>query len=394
MARISKYERTSSNDIGYRGPLSYRHMMIFGWLCISMMILGKLTSLGIKIDPNQPQFVLTIDRVCNTLGNFSLPFFLLANFAIILDKKKTYKQQLIKFGGLSLLIVVLFIIVKEYYLVGFITSVIQDRAEANRIVQDMIHDAAVNGSLIFNLFIDLFMCTLFMFFLEYVPKKSFQGKMIRVFRAMAVIPVLYELGALVLRVSMVFGKIKPPYFVFPFLTTKPFFSFILFVILALHIKFEDYRFRKRGKSPEELEAFLQTNDHSLRFSVFTSIMILVTGLLDLIAAIFGTTFVGYMDVGFNFNANLSEEALDKAMTIVEAWKIGSHFPMIFLIPIVLLFSYTRRHKSDKPDTLIPVIGIALALFVGFQGLYMGITMNMPIIINNLLSMAQELINAQ
>jgi hypothetical protein len=82
------------------------------------------------------------------------------------------------------------------------------------------------------------------------------------------------------------------------------------------------------------------------------------------------------------------------MTIVEAWKIGSHFPMIFLIPIVLLFSYTRRHKSDKPDTLIPVIGIALALFVGFQGLYMGITMNMPIIINNLLSMAQELINAQ
>lgn len=41
-----------------------------------------------------------------------------------------------------------------------------------------------------NLFIDLFMCTLFMFFLDYVPEKHFQGKKLRIFRAMALIPVI------------------------------------------------------------------------------------------------------------------------------------------------------------------------------------------------------------
>jgi hypothetical protein len=391
MARISKYDRTSENDIRYKGPLSYRHLMIFGWACICLMILGRITTLGVKINPNQPQWYLVLDKICNTLGGFSLPLFLLANFAIILDKKKTYKQQLIKFGGLSLLIVVLFVIVKEFYLVGFVNAFLENRAESNELILELLNEAAVNGSLIFNLFIDLFLCTLFMFFLEYTPKKSFQGK-IGLFRALAVLPVLYEVGALVLRMAMVFGKLKPPYIVYPLLTTKPFFSFILFVILALHIKWEDRRFRKRGKTPEELDAFFQTNDHSLRFSIFTSIMILVTGALDLIAAVFGMGFVGYMNVGFNFNVELSDEVLDKAAVMVQAWKIGLHFPMVCLIPIVLLFSYTRNHKNSTPDKFIPIIGILAAVFFAFQGLAILLITNVVNIVNDLLPMLEQMVN--
>ena len=93
--KISKYERTAENDIKYRGPLSYRHLLIIGWICISFKVLDILIDIGVRLDPNQPGWVLNLWKVAGALGAFALPMFLIANFAIILDKKLTYKQQLI-----------------------------------------------------------------------------------------------------------------------------------------------------------------------------------------------------------------------------------------------------------------------------------------------------------
>ena len=397
-SRISKYERTTANDISYRGPLSYRHLLVIGWICISFKVLDLLISLGIKIDPNQPQWMLTLGKVAGFLGAFALPMFLIANFAIILDKKKTYKQQLIKFGGLSLGVILVFIIVKEHYAVGLVTAVIGNRADAGRLVDEAIYQWAMTGSLIFNLFIDLFMCTLFMFFLEYEPQTRFQGKKLRLFRAMALLPVLYEAGALALRITVVMTDFKPPYIVYPFLTTKPFMSFVLFIILALHIRFDESRFKKRDKSPEDFEEYTRTNDHSLRFSIFTSVMILVTGAIDFIVYVLCTVYLTYVAAGINPDtAVLTQEAektldevLPLAMKVVGAWRFGEHYMMILLIPVILLFSYTRNHKNMKADTFIPIGGVVLALLVAIEGTYQGIVMNLPILINNIVQMAQQL----
>ena len=137
--KISKYERTAENDIKYRGPLSYRHLLIIGWICISFKVLDILIDIGVRLDPNQPGWVLNLWKVAGILGAFALPMFLIANFAIILDKKLTYKQQLIKFGGLSLGVVLLFIIIKEHYVVGLVTAVVGNRADANAMVNDFIY---------------------------------------------------------------------------------------------------------------------------------------------------------------------------------------------------------------------------------------------------------------
>ena len=265
MKRISKYERTSANDIKYRGPLSYRHLLIVGWLCISFKVVAVLTSIVLSLDPGQPEWFHILHNVADIIGYFALPLFLLANFAVILDKKKTYKQQLMTFGGLSLVIVIVFVILKEHNMVDLFTAILGNRDDANRAVTDILYTLAIAGEMIFNLFIDLFLCTLFMFFLEYVPKKHFQGKKLRIFRALAVLPVLYEIIALVIRVRLVLVDEKPPYIIYPLLTTKPFMSFILFIILALHIKIERVRFLKKGKTEAEFEAYTQTNAHSLRF---------------------------------------------------------------------------------------------------------------------------------
>lgn len=397
MSRISKYEITAANDIRYRGPLSYQHLLILGWLCISCKVLGVLTSIGINLDPNQPGWMYTLHTVTDTMGYFALPLFLIANFAIILDKKRTYKQQLIKFGGLSVGVFLVFVILKEHNLLGVYTAAMGDRDAANKVITDALFNSAISGSLIFNLFIDLFLCTLFMFFLEYVPEKHFQGKKLRLFRLMALIPLLYEIGALALRVNFVLSNEKPPYIVYPLLTTKPFMSFILFIFLALHIKLEKMRFIKKGKTEAEFEEYTQTNDHSLRFSVFTSVMILITGVLDFLLYVYSTVVLSYLGAGIDMSAEYTTEVETRLLDIVPlaekfvaAWRIGTHWPMVLLIPVVLLFSYTRMSKKPKLDTFIPIGGVALAILVGIEGVHQGICMNLPILVNKIAEMAQSL----
>ncbi len=398
MKRISKYERTSANDIKYRGPLSYRHLLIVGWLCISFKVVAVLTSIVLSLDPGQPEWFHILHNVADTIGYFALPLFLLANFAVILDKKKTYKQQLMTFGGLSLVIVIVFVILKEHNMGDLFTAILGNRDDANRVVTDILYTLAIAGEMIFNLFIDLFLCTLFMFFLEYVPKKHFQGKKLRIFRALAVLPVLYEIIALVIRVRLVLVDEKPPYIIYPLLTTKPFMSFILFIILALHIKIERVRFLKKGKTEAEFEAYTQTNAHSLRFSVFTSIMILITGVIDFLLYVYSSVVLSFLAAGVDWNAaeltaeaeRKLEEVLPLASEVVGVWRIGTHWPMIFLIPIILLFSYTRRCKNDKIDKFIPVGGVALAVLVGLEGMHQGIVMNLAILARKIAELAQAL----
>lgn len=392
--KISIYDRNASNDIRYRGPLSYRHLQIMGWFGISFLVLHSLIELGIMIDPNQPKWVLSLNAVASVVSEFALPLFLFANFAILLDRKKTFKAQLLKFGGLSLLVVILFLLVTEHYILEVGTAIAGDKAGVQAQIDGYFLSRIRTGSLSFNLFVDMFLCTLLLFFLEYTPRKVFTGKKRYLFRMFALIPVVYEAGSLVIRILAYYGMISPPLIVYPLLTTKPPMSFVLFVILVLFIKIREFRFRKRGKTKQEYMEFTKTRLNSLQFSVFSSIMILVTGVIDLILLIGFSAFdivVKNMDHPEQVK-NASEQALEEMSMVsargVTGWGIGLHSTMIFIIPIILLFSYTRNHKNPKADIAIPIGGILLAVFVGIEGLHQGILMNIPIIMN----MIQESLN--
>ena len=392
--KISIYDRNASNDIRYRGPLSYRHLQIMGWFGISFLVLHSLIELGIMIDPNQPKWVLSLNAAAGVVSEFALPLFLFANFAILLDRKKTFKAQLLKFGGLSLLVVILFLLVTEHYILEVGTAIAGDKAGVQAQIDGYFLSRIRTGSLSFNFFVDMFLCTLLVFFLEYTPRKVFTGKKRYLFRMFALIPVVYEAGSLVIRILAYYGMISPPLIVYPLLTTKPPMSFVLFVILVLFIKIREFRFRKRGKTKQEYMEFTKTRLNSLQFSVFSSIMILVTGVIDLILLIGFSAFdivVKNMD-HLEQVENASEQALEEMSMVsargVAGWGIGLHSSMIFIIPIILLFSYTRNHKNPKADIAIPIGGILLAVFVGIEGLHQGILMNIPIIMN----MIQESLN--
>ena len=92
-SRIKIYDRNETNDIRYRGPLSYRHLQIMGWIAVSFLVLNRLIDFGITIDPNQPGWVLSLNSAVSVLSQFTLPLFLFANFAILLDGKKPFRYN-------------------------------------------------------------------------------------------------------------------------------------------------------------------------------------------------------------------------------------------------------------------------------------------------------------
>ena len=383
--KISIFDRTAEDDIRYRGPMSYRHLQILAWICIAFKILFILTNLSLRINPSQPQWLYALRDTFDNIGEFSLPLFLFANFAIILDEKKSYCQQLVKFAGLSLMIVLLYEVILHRYVAGLFTAVTNDRSVAMSLIDEGVYSLASGGGLAFNIFIDMFLCTLLMFFMNYVPTRFFTGKRLVLFRLMALLPILYEVASLGVRLAVCLGKLRPPVFVYPFLTTKPAMSFVLFILLVLFVKLRWVRFRRRGKSREAYQAFQRTNVNSLHFSIYASIMILITGLLDLALHIFLSALLAVLGKGAAEAGAVTKEMILQSGKIASALGFGNHFLMILIIPIILLFSYTRTHKDQMGDILIPVFGVALAVIVTIEGLYQCLLLQIPSLMNQLSS---------
>lgn len=441
--RIPNLDRTAENDIRYRGPLSYRHLLIMGWIGIVFTIIKIWTSIGISRIVLLPEWVFRLNDIAGFLGDFSVPLLLLTNYCIILDEKNTYKQLLIKYTALTLVVVALYMLLFGRYLSGIMNLFIEDSKTTNTILSDFIREGTRTGGLVFNLFIDLLLCTLFMFFLNYVPKNGFFSKHVLAFRYLALLPVLYELGSLAVRMLSARGVLTPSFYVYPLLTTKAPMSFVMFMALALYIKVREYRFLKKGKTLNQYKDFLKTNANSLQFSIYASIILIVTCLIDLLLLLlfvttisvssisrilpvtstvvrtvteetsFEDTSQGYAlidDEDLSDNENPDEVMPDDESTVADteedteadrlikttdavikdagdmtyAWGFGKHIQLIVLLPFLLLLSYTRVYKEQKIDALIPRAGVVLSILVFFEGMYQFILLSVPSFLNSIM----------
>ena len=52
---------------------------------------------------------------------------------------------------------------------------------------------------------------------------------------------------------------------------------------------------------------------------------------------------------------------------VLSWGFGQTTPLLFIIPLVLLFDYKKTYDDSMIDVIIPLGGIALLAFVYFEG---------------------------
>ena len=410
--RVKIHETTHENDIRYLGPLTYQHFKLFGWLCIVVSQIAVIVRMGGRIDAGFAGSSALWLKVLDNAADLALPFLLIANFAQILRAEDGYKRPLIVNGAATLGICGLYYLLFYRYMVGNVARLLEDPSEALPLVQSAISAASPYGFIAFNLFLDLFLCTLTMIFLNYRPRRVFTGKWCILFRLLALLPVAYEVGCMLLKVRAVRGQVAIPAWAYPLLTMKPPMTFVLFVALALFVKTREMRFRRHGKTHEEYRAFLKTRRNSWNFSVFLAVMLVVVSVIDF-AVVLGFSLDSTAN---SINAVLEKSAqeqasanaqavpegveamppvdgqalsegdaakaeapkaalreeqisafLDSGMRKAEAVGFGGSINLILLAPLVLLFSYTRKPKYGTLDIAIPVAGMALIVLVYLEG---------------------------
>ena len=286
--RVKLYEVTAENDIRYRGPLSYFHFQILGWLCIVLSQVALILRLAGR---------LNADAAVNTAGalgflqnaaNLSLPFVLIFVFAQLLNTEGGYVKQIVRNGAAMVGVWALSCLVFYRYIVGGMGAFIENPGEIIPAIQTVIAQVAPSGFVAFNIFVDLFLCALTIFFLNCRPRRIFTGKSRFIFRLMALLPIAYEIGCMVLKERSARGLIEIPIWAYPLLTVKPPMTFVLFLVLTLFVKTRELRFRRHGKTHEEYLAFLQTRRNSRNFSIFLAVMLVLASIADFMV-MFGFT---------------------------------------------------------------------------------------------------------
>ena len=139
---------------------------------------------------------------------------------------------------------------------------------------------------------------------------------------------------------------------------------------SLYIKTRELRFRRHGKTHEEYKAFLNTNKNSWDFSRFLAIALVVIALVDMAILLLVTA---------RETVGMTEETFmnDYYPTAV-IMGFGNSFVLIFLAPLVLLFSYTRKPKNAMIGMLVPVSSFALIMLLYLEAGHQAIPMfNLP-----------------
>ena len=364
--RVRLHEASAENDIRYRGPLSYQHFQIFGWLCIVLSVVLVMLKLGSKADEGLARDAGTLVTVLEYITSLSLPFLLIANFSKILNNSEGYKKQLIRNGATAVGIGLVAYVFFSRYVVSAAGKLVEDPENVLPVMTGLFRGFSGSGFMAINLFVDLFLCTLFMFFLNARPKRVFTGKKVLVLRVLAILPIAYETASIIIKFKAAMGEITLPIWSFSLLTVKPPMTFVVFVLLAIHMKTRELRFCRHGRTHEEYQAFLQTNRNSKQFSVYLAVVLVVAAVLDFIMMIV-MMFLAAPNADALVSAE-TEEMMRFAQVAIDVG-FGGSVMLIVVAPIMLLYSYTRIPKNKMISTLLPAVAIVLIILIVIEGIY-------------------------
>ena len=350
--RIERIRRAiNGGDIRFRGPLSYRHLRIIAWVFLALASCSLILKLASYIAPYYT------DRLKYASS-------MLASFSRILNAQYGYKRLFTVYTLSAAALASAFILLTERYAIGFLSLFTGSSNENVEAVLTSVFGFRSKGYIAFNIFIDLLLCLLLMFFVSYRPKRFLTGRRRFIFRLGALIPIAYEAASIVLKVRAGMGIIKLPIYVWPFLSAKPPVVFMVFLALALFVKNRERSLRKKGFTHEEFKRYLKTNRNSLNFSLYTFSLLVIAAVFDFIVFMILPAFIA---VGF-YGSNSAETA-QQIYSVLHNVGVGSGFGFLLLAPITLLFSYTRTHKNDRLDLLIQAYGVVFIVFVVIEFTY-------------------------
>ena len=332
------------DDIKYQGPLSYRYLRILGWVAFvlgQLALMNSFTS-NYNWDPLGP--------VAQTIFSFGsslmTPFFVIASFGMVLSGNRGYRNFILLYGAAFLAIGVGVLFAYYRYINGLFVA--SDMVEVSTLMENFIADR-----IHINVFADLFAFTLFHYFVNYTPKKYFQGKKIYIFRLFSLLPIIYALLSYILKTSYALGALgNLPFGFFPFMTTKSPLMVMIFVVISLWIKNREKIFIKIGSTKEQYNIYLNSKRNSLSFSIVLSVVIAIFALID---------FILMVILAMIFAAK--NQDLTGAEVFVNSFGVGQVIPCILAIPFIMLYSYTRDHKNTQIDLFIPIAGIGVTAVV-------------------------------
>lgn len=338
----------SETDIRYRGPLSYRAMRIIGWIFFAV---GQLTMIGtiffkvlhIELYNEAEDYIISFIRLAATT------LFLVANFGLVFNNKRSYKNALLTYGGFYLGIA-LFITLLYYH---YIQS-LMGRTGISEDVKNIV-DSFMSGKAEINIFADLLAAASFHFFINYTPTKHFRGKKVKYFRLFALIPVIYVLTCYTLKVCANEQLITIPFGVYLYMTTKSPFIHLIFALITLWLKYREKVFIKLGGTKKSYQEYLLTNRNSWSFSLHIATLFAFFAIIDWVIVIISISF--------------EDEAYYQFVDTAIAFGAGECAGLIFAIPFILLFSYTRTHKNKTIDVIVPIAGVVTFVLVYLEGFY-------------------------
>ncbi len=357
------------NDIRFRGIFSYRHLRILGWLLLVLAQVGVALSFADSL--NKTTSFEGASNVLSFLGSLAAPLFLIAAFSQILVAKNGYRKLIILYAGGAIGIFLAFLFIYLHYVVG-ILSAIGLGSDAHSTASAIVGLMAKEGFFSFNIFVDLLLCCLLTFFLNYRPKDFFQGKLIYLFRALALLPILYELGSIALKITSSMGVISLSPIVYPLLTTKPPLAFIIFLAVALFVKNRERFFRKKGKTMEEFDSFQDSNVNRAHFCSFLILSIFIAAILDIVLLIvLGagvlSTVPPELAQQITQDPNATVMTIEMGLNTVISWGFGKTIPMVLVIPIIIFYDYRKTYDNKIVDIIIPAAGVLLIILTTFEG---------------------------
>ena len=344
-------------DIKYSAPLSYRHLRIIGWIAFACGQAVLLNSVGIGLF-NESAFSGAFTIVLDVIANLSVPLFSIAAFGVILDSDDSFKNTLIFYGVMFLAIGLGLNFLYYRYVNGLLLNM-GVSADSADVLKELL-----GRRVEINLFADLFLFAVFHFFTNYTPKKHFQGKRLALFRSFSALPILFVTVLYILKILTALGKMTLPFFIYPFIPTKPPMVFLVFVAISLWIKNRRKLIYSLGATEEQYATYNSSKRGSLAFSGQLSIIILLFAIVELV--LFGI-------IALTIVASSGTSGLDAELdTLLSVCGFGECLNLLLAIPIIFLYSYNKREKNKSIDIIIPLAGIGLTALLYLEFIYNGL----------------------
>jgi len=347
--RLSKEEKLRrkyffETDIKYRGPLSYRYLRIIAWISIAVSQILLINSITPTI-LGRNLLGEGFEGFLSFIAALYVPLFIIATFATILNKSNPIKHIII-FYAIAYLGLALSLIFLYYRYINGVLADIGIEKEGLKAASQ-----AFGKKFEINVFADLLALSLFYYFVMYKPKKYFSGKKIYLFRLCALLPLLFALISYLIRLFSNLDYYTLPFALNIFLTTKSPLIYVLFIVLTFWLRKKEKTYYKLGGNHEGFQKFERSNRNSLSFSIFISVWCLILSIIDIFVYAF---FFG---------------AFEDSATYIDAFKIGECAGLVFAIPILMGFSYSRKHKQSNLDIIIVIGGIGLIVLSYIEMIY-------------------------